>query len=101
MTKGRFREFYQCDLDISGVYDPMLPDAEVVSVVAEILKAIDVGKFTVRVNYRGLLDAIVDISGARDVTKDSEEDCELKFKTVCAAVDTSGYPMDVLKEIRE
>ncbi|GKT24323.1 Histidine--tRNA ligase, cytoplasmic [Aduncisulcus paluster] len=87
MTKGRFREFYQCDLDISGVYDPMLPDAEVVSVVAEILKAIDVGKFTVRVNHRGLLDAIVDISGARDVTKDSEEDCELKFKTVCAAID--------------
>ncbi|CAO3599067.1 unnamed protein product [Absidia cylindrospora] len=29
MTKGRLREFYQCDFDISGTYDPMIPDAEI------------------------------------------------------------------------
>ena len=28
MTKGRFREFYQCDFDIAGTYDAMVPDAE-------------------------------------------------------------------------
>lgn len=32
MTKGRFREFYQCDLDIAGVYPTMVPDAEVLKV---------------------------------------------------------------------
>lgn len=29
MTKGRFREFYQCDYDCAGIYPPMIPDAEV------------------------------------------------------------------------
>jgi histidyl-tRNA synthetase len=27
ITKGRFREFYQCDFDIAGKYDAMIPDA--------------------------------------------------------------------------
>ena len=35
MSKGRFREFYQCDFDIAGVYDPMLPDAEILLIVVE------------------------------------------------------------------
>lgn len=25
MTRGRYREFYQCDFDIAGVYDPLIP----------------------------------------------------------------------------
>ena len=33
MTKGRFREFYQCDLDIAGSYPSMVPDAEILKVV--------------------------------------------------------------------
>jgi histidyl-tRNA synthetase len=37
MNKGRFREFYQCDFDIAGSYNLMIPDAEVVKVVTEIL----------------------------------------------------------------
>ena len=32
MTKGRFREFYQCDLDIAGSYPSMIPDSEVLKV---------------------------------------------------------------------
>ena len=43
MSKGRFREFYQCDFDIAGAYDPMLPDAEVLAVVHDILKTLDIG----------------------------------------------------------
>ncbi len=37
MTKGRFREFYQCDFDIAGSYGKMIPDAEVLSVVNSII----------------------------------------------------------------
>jgi histidyl-tRNA synthetase len=32
MTRGRFREFFQCDFDIAGSYPTMVPDAEVVKV---------------------------------------------------------------------
>ncbi|CAG8631894.1 302_t:CDS:2, partial [Racocetra persica] len=42
MTKGRMREFYQCDFDIAGVYDPMIADAEVVKIMCECLTALDV-----------------------------------------------------------
>jgi len=34
MTKGRFREFYQCDLDIAGSYPAMVPDSEILKVCA-------------------------------------------------------------------
>lgn len=27
------REFYQCDFDIAGIYDPMIPDAEIVRIM--------------------------------------------------------------------
>ena len=32
MTRGRFREFYQCDLDIAGSYPSMIPDSEILKV---------------------------------------------------------------------
>lgn len=77
MTKGRFREFYQCDLDIAGKYDPMIPDAEIIAVMQEILEAVEVGEFKVKVNHRKILEAMVEVSGAG---KD-------KFKTICSSID--------------
>ena len=32
MNRGRFREFYQCDVDIAGSYPVMVPDAEIIKV---------------------------------------------------------------------
>ena len=37
MSKGRFREFYQCDYDIAGVYPLMVADSEALKVLTEIL----------------------------------------------------------------
>jgi histidyl-tRNA synthetase len=36
IQKGRMREFTQCDIDIAGVYDPMLPDGEVSELPVEL-----------------------------------------------------------------
>lgn len=77
MTKGRYREFYQCDFDIAGTFDAMLPDAECVKVVSEILKALDIGKFIIKINHRKLLDGIFEACG---VSQD-------KFRTICSSVD--------------
>lgn len=52
MTKGRMREFYQCDYDVAGVYDPMLPDAEVLVMAVQLLDKLDVGEYTIKVNSR-------------------------------------------------
>ena len=59
MNKGRFREFYQCDFDIAGSYGSMIPDADMLSVVCEILKCIDIGNFVIKVNHRQFLDAMI------------------------------------------
>ena len=51
ILRGRLREFYQCDFDIAGEYDAMIPDAECVKIVNEILNAVDVGKFVIKVGW--------------------------------------------------
>ncbi|XP_016098509.1 histidine--tRNA ligase, cytoplasmic-like [Sinocyclocheilus grahami] len=49
MTRGRYREFYQCDFDIAGQYDAMIPDAECLKIVYEILNELDLGDFRIKV----------------------------------------------------
>lgn len=61
---GRFREFYQSDIDV--IADGELPlhyDAEVVQVIHEILKRINFGKFTVQINHRKLLQGLLESKG--------------------------------------
>ncbi|KAG8228998.1 hypothetical protein J437_LFUL009161 [Ladona fulva] len=77
MTKGRYREFYQCDFDIAGQYDPMIPDAECVRVAVEILSSLDIGNFMVKVNHRRLLDGLFEACGIPSQS----------FRTACSSVD--------------
>eukprot|EP01083_Nonionella_stella_P021787 60328_1 len=77
VTKGKFREFYQCDYDIAGNFDSMIPDADVLSVVCEILDSLNLGGYVIKLNHRMLLDAIMEISGVPPT----------KFRTICSAID--------------
>lgn len=61
--KGRFREFYQCDVDIVGSAS-MLADAEIIAIIYEILKILRFEEFTIRVNSRKVLSGMVEVSGA-------------------------------------
>ncbi|KAL8794295.1 MAG: hypothetical protein Q9195_003121 [Heterodermia aff. obscurata] len=64
MTKGRKREFYQCDFDIAGTYDPMLPDAEILRIICEIFQELGWdGKFSIKINHRGILDGVFAVCG--------------------------------------
>ena len=54
--KGRFREFYQCDIDIIGNESlSIVNDAEIVSVINSTFEALNIGKFTIMLNNRKLL----------------------------------------------
>ena len=59
MNKGRFREFYQCDFDIAGTYGLMIPDADLLSVVIDILHSLEIGNFVIKLNHRKFLDAMI------------------------------------------
>lgn len=61
--KGRFREFYQCDVDIVGSAS-MLADAEIIAIIYEILKALKFEEFKIRINSRKVLSGLVETSGA-------------------------------------
>lgn len=64
MTKGRMREFYQCDFDIAGTYDSMLPDAEIVKITTEIFAGLGwEGRYTIKLNHRKILDGIFQVCG--------------------------------------
>lgn len=60
--KGRFREFYQCDVDIVGS-SSVLADAEIIAITFEILKNLQFEEFTVRINSRKILAGITEASG--------------------------------------
>jgi histidyl-tRNA synthetase len=63
--KGRYREFYQCDVDIVGS-DSMLADAEIVAVVYEILRRLGFEEMTISINNRKVLNGIGLYAGVPD-----------------------------------
>ncbi len=56
---GRFREFYQCDVDIIGEEKLDLDyDAEIINVVYTIFEKLDFGPFVIKINNRKLFDGL-------------------------------------------
>ncbi len=64
--KGRYREFYQCDIDTVGTRDGTA-DAECLAVLQDALSALGFKDFTIRLNHRGLLSAMVAEAGVSDL----------------------------------
>ena len=65
ISRGRYREFYQCDFDIAGQFDAMVADAECVKIVKDILNSMEVGTFAIKVNHRQILDGIFEVYSMR------------------------------------
>lgn len=63
-AKGRFREFFQCDLDVVGSSSPVV-EAEVLAAAAEVLRRLGFGAadFRIRLNHRSLLRALLEAAG--------------------------------------
>ena len=60
--RGRFREFYQCDVDVTGTRS-LVAEADVCSAVVSVLHRLGFDRFTVRLNHRGLLRSMVRRAG--------------------------------------
>lgn len=55
----------------------MMPDAEVIEVINDILTSLNVGQFIIKINHRKLLEAMFAASN-----------CDLsKFATICSSID--------------
>jgi histidyl-tRNA synthetase len=78
IQKGRMREFTQCDIDIAGIFDPMLPDAEILKITSEALKELNFdGRYTIKVNHRKVLDGMFQVCGVP----------QEKIRSISSAVD--------------
>lgn len=65
--KGRFREFYQCDIDIIGNDElDLVYDAEMPAVIYHVFKELNMGAFTIRLNNRKVLNGFFKELGLED-----------------------------------
>ena len=68
---GRYREFYQCDVDIIGDGElSIIHDAEIPSIIYTTFKELGFEKFTIHINNRKILNGIFDEIGSIDKTTD-------------------------------
>jgi histidyl-tRNA synthetase len=61
-ARGRYREFYQCDVDVLGT-GSMVVEAELIAAASEALSKLGFDAFTIRLNHRQLLTGILDAAG--------------------------------------
>jgi histidyl-tRNA synthetase len=61
-ARGRFREFFQCDVDAIGSRSPVV-EVEILSAVSEILARLGFADFAIQLNHRQLLTETLDSAG--------------------------------------
>ena len=67
VKRGRFREFYQCDIDIIGREKlSYLAEAEIPSVIYSVFREMAIGEFRIRINNRKVLRGILQEFGVSD-----------------------------------
>lgn len=65
--RGRFREFYQCDIDVIGK-DSLSPqyDAEIPAVIHHVFSELGFGGFTIHINNRKIVQGLLETKGVTD-----------------------------------
>lgn len=59
--RGRFREFYQCDIDVIGRDKLSISyDAEVIAAIYNIFRELNFGDFTLRINNRNITSGLIE-----------------------------------------
>jgi histidyl-tRNA synthetase len=73
--RGRYREFYQCDIDVAGS-SAMLADAEIIAIVVETLLDLGFREFVTHIGHRQVLDGLVEAVGG-----------QAHYQDICCAID--------------
>ncbi|NQV52731.1 MAG: histidine--tRNA ligase [Flavobacteriales bacterium] len=60
--KGRYREFYQCDVDVIGS-NSLLNEAELLCIIDDVFNQLGLGDVTIRINNRKILSGIAESAG--------------------------------------
>jgi len=89
--KGRYREFYQCDVDVLGS-DALSHEVDLTEILFECLTKLKVPEFVIRINHRKILQGLIESVGLG-----------AHFTSVCIAIDKLDKigSAGVLKEMAE
>ncbi|MDO5555847.1 MAG: histidine--tRNA ligase [Clostridia bacterium] len=69
--RGRFREFYQCDIDVIGDSDlNVINDAEIPAIIYETFKVLELENFTIHINNRKILNGLFIEANVQDKSAD-------------------------------
>jgi histidyl-tRNA synthetase len=91
-ARGRFREFYQCDVDVLGSRS-MVAEAEICSAASDVLTTLGFNDFTIRMNHRSVLTGLLEQAG---VVRDKHADALIALDKM----DKAG-PQGVARELNE
>jgi histidyl-tRNA synthetase len=101
--KGRFREFYQCDIDIvGGVSDNY--EVELLLATDRVLKALNIGKFKIRISHKRLLSELlsgfgVDAGGVAKIAVAIDKLDKQPYEQVWKEIETLGHSLEVLNKV--
>ena len=107
--RGRYREFYQCDIDVIGDGElNIINDAEMPSIMYDIFKKLDIGKFTIRINNRKILNGIFEHINAKESSQDimriidkiekiGEEKVKKELEEINISEENSKFILDFIK----
>ncbi len=101
--KGRYREFFQCDVDTVGSAS-MLADAENISLINDVLTTLGFKKYKIKINNRKILTGIVEYSGVDtsrgiDVIVAIDKLEKVGIKGVKAELEKREIPKDAVNKI--
>jgi len=103
--KGRFREFYQCDIDIVGNNSlSILNDAEIPSIIYSIFNNLGFKDFTIKINNRKLLNGFfeaLEIEDKAEVLRIIDKIDKIGVPTATEELLDSGLSKEVVDKIEE
>ena len=104
--KGRFREFYQCDIDIIGDGElSVINDAELPSVIYNIFKELGFDDFTIRINNRkilnGLFESLNQKENATEILRIIDKIEKIGKEAVIEELEKIGIPSDAINKIMD
>ena len=106
VQKGRFREFYQCDIDIIGDGElSILNDAEIPSVIYTIFKELGFDDFTICINNRkllnGLFESLSQKENATEILRIIDKIEKIGKEAVIEELEKINVPKEYINKILE
>jgi histidyl-tRNA synthetase len=101
--KGRYREFYQCDVDVVGT-ESLLCEVEFIQIFNELLTTLRIPEFTIRINNRKILSGIAEVIGEADkivqITVAIDKLDKIGIEKVNEELVSKGVSFDAIKKLQ-